>query len=870
MKTIFISSTFKDMQNERDILNRRMLPKINEIASKYNDSILLSDLRWGINTNEMDEESSNKKILEACLSEIDSCRPYMIVFLGERYGWMPGVDLMKDTIESHSLLELDDYNISVTELEILYGTFFNPSQFERTLFYFRNIEGTVPEYYSEPTSKGKEKLLDLKNRIKAIKGANIYDYNITWNKDENKWVGYDELADRICKDVENLMKSDWEEENKLSEYDKELKANFEYAEELAKQFYEYHSRVREANHLLDNRINLLGIVSDYSKILLSKLILDRKERGNFVLPIFCGLTKNSTSDIEVLKLIIKFLGKVCFGNDYDIDFNEFSVTLPILKKMLIEMYDLLDNEFKDKCVYIFVDSPELLDYDDIYNLPFHFDELGYNVNYILSSLSKTFIDNRFPSIRAVRYLDYFDANGIIKLLLSNTRKELDESVIREIFKKKDSKMRLYMELILKRLSLMDKKDYDEINLNGGDIKAIIDHQKKIVSQSSDYLEILCKEVIELSSKRINQILCKYAVLYISSSYYGISESSLVNIFNRKGLEWSSLDFKILMQYLSDIFLKDSLGNYRVKYDCLSNVFNSDEVIYNDLIEEFEFKTKDKELTKIDINEYINYIYYSKNYHKYIDLLINNKDKMDLIANGTYLMLKRVLDGYYHEGEKSDILITFINGVNDSLLNIEEKEMFLTYFCVDLKKALDKVKVFWRIMAYEVLKTWDRVNQIDSNEKNAIDCDIFNVYDLCERSIDRMDFLLREFVWEEGVRKEHLVPADLRKYEIKVGDNLFYFFDTPTKSDSTIFVMCNEYIVLKLYRLTSGDHCTYDLSYDEENNVLLVKEAEFMHYDVETEITTYRFNDPINKPFEYEKSIDTLKGNRNLRYYFKIK
>ena len=119
--------------------------------------------------------------------------------------------------------------------------------------------------------------------------------------------------------------------------------------------------------------------------------------------------------------------------------------------------------------------------------------------------------------------------------------------------------------------------------------------------------------------------------------------------------------------------------------------------------------------------------------------------MDLIANGTYLMLKRVLDDYYHEGEKSDILITFINGVNDSLLNIEEKEMFLTYFCVDLKKALDKVKVFWRIMAYEVLKTWDRVNQIDSNEKNVIDYDIFNVYDLCERSIDRMDFLLREFV-----------------------------------------------------------------------------------------------------------------------------
>ena len=67
---------------------------------------------------------------------------------------------------------------------------------------------------------------------------------------------------------------------------------------------------------------------------------------------------------------------------------------------------------------------------------------------------------------------------------------------------------------------------------------------------------------------------------------------------------------------------------------------------------------------------------------------------------------------------------------------KEKKMFLTYFCVDLKKALDKVKVFWRIMAYEVLKTWDRVNQIDSNEKNVIDYDIFNVYDLMSLNIGK--------------------------------------------------------------------------------------------------------------------------------------
>ena len=35
MKTVFVSSTFTDMQAERDLLNTRVLPAVNEAAKKY-------------------------------------------------------------------------------------------------------------------------------------------------------------------------------------------------------------------------------------------------------------------------------------------------------------------------------------------------------------------------------------------------------------------------------------------------------------------------------------------------------------------------------------------------------------------------------------------------------------------------------------------------------------------------------------------------------------------------------------------------------------------------------------------------------------------------------------------------------------------
>ena len=50
---IFISSTFKDMNAERDILIKNVLPRLREKAENIGVRIQEVDLRWGVTEDQM-------------------------------------------------------------------------------------------------------------------------------------------------------------------------------------------------------------------------------------------------------------------------------------------------------------------------------------------------------------------------------------------------------------------------------------------------------------------------------------------------------------------------------------------------------------------------------------------------------------------------------------------------------------------------------------------------------------------------------------------------------------------------------------------------------------------------------------------------
>src|SRR3989442_8765103 len=81
---VFISSTFRDMQAERDHLVKFIFPQLRKLCEQRGVTWGEVDLRWGITQ----EQAERGEVLPLCLAEISRCRPYFIGLLGERYGWI--------------------------------------------------------------------------------------------------------------------------------------------------------------------------------------------------------------------------------------------------------------------------------------------------------------------------------------------------------------------------------------------------------------------------------------------------------------------------------------------------------------------------------------------------------------------------------------------------------------------------------------------------------------------------------------------------------------------------------------------------------------------------------------------------------------
>jgi len=156
---IFISSTFRDMQEEREELVKWVFPKVRKICEDREVSLSEVDLRWGIT----DEQKAEGQVLPICLQEIERCRPYFIGILGELYGWVPD-NFPQDLIDREPWLAANREK-SVTELEIIHGVLNNPRMSDHAFFYFRD-----PEYIKSIPEGGKSNYheLPLKEEIQIV------------------------------------------------------------------------------------------------------------------------------------------------------------------------------------------------------------------------------------------------------------------------------------------------------------------------------------------------------------------------------------------------------------------------------------------------------------------------------------------------------------------------------------------------------------------------------------------------------------------------------------------------------------------------------------------------------------------------------
>ncbi len=208
------------MHAERDVIMNRVFPAVSQILAPKQITLQFIDLRWGVNTQDIEENERENFVLQECLSEIETSRPFFIGLLGNRYGWIPPTESWDNVVNAMSETERRFIHAesstpkSVTELEILFGALIDRNFLRRSLFCFRaeevydKMDDASVRKYCDSDEETKNKLLQLKQKITDAyqntgHETNLYQYTCDWDgRQLTKLDGLGEfLTESIVKEV---------------------------------------------------------------------------------------------------------------------------------------------------------------------------------------------------------------------------------------------------------------------------------------------------------------------------------------------------------------------------------------------------------------------------------------------------------------------------------------------------------------------------------------------------------------------------------------------------------------------------------------------------------------------------------------------
>ncbi|MEZ4785686.1 MAG: tetratricopeptide repeat protein [Candidatus Kapaibacterium sp.] len=208
---VFISSTFRDLGEEREHLVKKIFPEIRALCRQRGITFTEVDLRWGLT----EEDAMLGQIIRTCLEEVDKCRPYFIGMLGNRYGWVPEfheILMDPDLLAKYPWIEEAAMDgMSVTEMEFVHGVFNAPenSGGERTFFYHRDDDKTDAD--------NPERLQGLIERVKSTEHP-FRDFSTI-----------DELGQLVRNDLLDMIDRYWPETEAPSPLELERRAHSAFA-----------------------------------------------------------------------------------------------------------------------------------------------------------------------------------------------------------------------------------------------------------------------------------------------------------------------------------------------------------------------------------------------------------------------------------------------------------------------------------------------------------------------------------------------------------------------------------------------------------------------------------------------------------------
>lgn len=561
MQKIFISSTFRDMQAERDAIHTVIVPELRKISQQYGENVEVCDLRWGVNTGDLDSESGAQKVLSVCLDEIDKCKPFMLVMLGERYGWIPEPELLKNAASTKDYL-LEDLDKSVTALEIEYGALGDPDVLKRSIFLFRE---PMPEADDDYQSEGEEytkRLNALKDRIYKIAGDRVFSYQLRWDNEKKRPTELNRFTDIVIEQLHILLEQEWKQDTKLHENQKEEKRHWAFVEKKANQFGGRNSLLKDCKEKLENGKGTLAIVGEIGSgksTLCCKMAVDYRMQGWNVFPFICGNTGRSTSAMDILKQWIFYIEDLLEIEHFEED-ESANKKEEDWKGRLCDVLAMYNGRDDLADILLEADGLDQLRQDELVKSFGFVPTFGHQkVHFLLSCLKDFDREHYRGDVILVNLMTKQEKAEVLHGILSYQGKGLDANVVREILEKPNADNPLYLSLLMQRLAMMDKNDFDVIAKYGNDMAAINRYQIELIQQAPEVSEELICLLIQETAERINKKLMQKAVEYIAASRHGLRESDLQMLLEKEGIPWNSLDFSRAVYYMSMLFVERTSG-----------------------------------------------------------------------------------------------------------------------------------------------------------------------------------------------------------------------------------------------------------------------------------------------------------------------
>ncbi len=519
---IFISSTFRDMQAERDHLVRFVFPRLREHLLSRRIHLVDVDLRWGV-TSEQDAS-------EVCREIIDECRPRFLCMLGGRYGWTPPG-------KSHS----------ITADEVRYGVLDQRSKDRGfAYFYFRDeaataamVETAPGEFRESRGSKNQKKLAQLKQAI-VDAGLNPFPYPAQWDNESRRLTGLKQFGDRVYDDLLAGMKSDPDLRDrfltdgtaKLDEFDEENAAMEAFVEERSERFV-LGSREAVLGELLAHAVAiggngylcLTGAPGSGKSALLAQLSrYSSLNDQNSILLIrhFVGASPGSTDVRRTLRRLCRELKVGC---------PEITAKIPDdPEKLRLAFPDFLRQACARRRVVILLDAVNQLD-PATYSAGLQWlpEELPDNARAILSALEGPALEElrRRHRLREIELkpLTADDGEAIIEQFRQRYRKKFEPDQRTALLDKTEAGMPLYLLAALEELRTLGT--YEEIS---GRIDELPPTTQELFAWILERLEN-DDGFRDASEHRVGcELVSRFAAL-LGASRYGLSQRELADLLD---------------------------------------------------------------------------------------------------------------------------------------------------------------------------------------------------------------------------------------------------------------------------------------------------------------------------------------------------